>query len=169
MVEKISAFFVGNVVGLTILVGGVLLTAPSKLKETEVIEKQKAALTEQAARNSEQTKEQVPQITKQQTAQSTKEQEPTKESSGNAKDSTNAQKTSTGVATPGNTSEKTALYVVSTLEILRGTKISATAVKLESLPTDNNLHALSDLHSVVGKTASVDIRAGSTIKAQELQ
>ncbi|CAN5717789.1 hypothetical protein BH10CYA1_BH10CYA1_57670 [soil metagenome] len=41
--DKFSAFFVGNVVGLTILVGGVLLTSPKKLKETETLEKQELA------------------------------------------------------------------------------------------------------------------------------
>lgn len=49
MVEKVSAFFVGNVVGLTILVGGVLLTAPKKLKESEIIQKQEEARKAQAA------------------------------------------------------------------------------------------------------------------------
>ncbi len=46
--DKVSAFFVGNVVGLTILVGGVLLTSPKKLKETENIQKQESARKEQA-------------------------------------------------------------------------------------------------------------------------
>jgi flagella basal body P-ring formation protein FlgA len=50
MDKKVSAFFVGNLVGLTILVGGVLLTLPQKLKETETIEKQELARKDQSAK-----------------------------------------------------------------------------------------------------------------------
>ena len=41
--DKVSSFFVGNVVGITILVTGVLITAPKKLKETEAIKQEQVA------------------------------------------------------------------------------------------------------------------------------
>ncbi len=47
--DRVSSFFVGNVVGITILVAGVLITAPKKIKETEAIQKQEQLRKEQAA------------------------------------------------------------------------------------------------------------------------
>jgi flagella basal body P-ring formation protein FlgA len=49
--DKVSSFFVGNAVGITILFAGILITAPKKLKETEAIQKEESQQKAQAQRD----------------------------------------------------------------------------------------------------------------------
>jgi flagella basal body P-ring formation protein FlgA len=49
--DKVSSFFVGNAVGITILFAGILITAPKKLKETEAIQKEASQQKAQAQRD----------------------------------------------------------------------------------------------------------------------
>lgn len=160
MVEKVSAFFVGNVVGLTILVAGVLLTAPKKLKETEIIQKQQSAMKEQAAQAL-------------QDRGNTKDLADTATSEGPTNTrgpTTSAASTSTSkTSLPGNSDKRLTPYVVSTVEIAKGQKIDASAIKLQNMPTTGHQDAISDAASVVGKTTTIDIRAGETITVKALR
>ncbi|MBS1952932.1 MAG: SAF domain-containing protein [Cyanobacteria bacterium SZAS-4] len=170
MVEKVSAFFVGNVVGLTILVGGVLLTAPRKLKESEAIQKQQAELKEKAAQAAKEeaainasasasasasapapapASAPAPAPAAVETTATAKEPFASKDSAGSAK--------------------SLAPFVVSKIHIARGEKIEPASVKLEKSPTVAKQGALSDVSTVVGKTTIQDIEAGDAITAKMLK
>ncbi len=140
MVEKVSAFFVGNVVGLALLVGGVLLTAPKKLKETEIIQKQQAALKEQAQQAS----------------------------SPDVKAATDEKKPAPDMQATTDV-KKRAPYVVAKVNIARGEKIGTSTIRLEELTTEGNQDALSDVKSAVGKTTIIDIPAGVAITTKALK
>lgn len=166
MVEKVSAFFVGNVVGLAILVGGVLITAPKKLKETESIQKQQAALKEQAAQAARDSATRDPATTA--TDSATAKDLSAKDLSTTATDPVTAMAPA-AAKDSASPAEHLAPYVVSKVNIARGVKIEGSAIKLEKLPAAGNQNALRNVDSVVGKTTIVDIHAGDTITAKALK
>lgn len=45
--DRVSAFWIGNVIGLAILVVGVVLTAPKKLKESAAVQQKQPAVVKQ--------------------------------------------------------------------------------------------------------------------------